>query len=542
MTTQKYDWEDGVDVVVKETTAKKNAHPPGTSIIWHAHSGDYPATITGIMGIDQQTYEVMYTIDCPLQPGNSGIPASKISLTTNEHTTDDELDPDQALDKNFKPPDQAAEDAEDSKRITPRRVGAAIMAMVQVAEGLAASPSRRMLDLLVPLISELPENERDLLELYQVFKTKDAVDAFLSQCSPPPGEPVFESFSFDALLSLPPKPWLIDQVIGRGDIGMIYGPPGCGKTFVVIDLILAACTGEQWAKRFDPVSKLNVAYCAGEGISGLPSRFKAAARRYSVTSLPMFTFFKTIPQFFIGNAEDDITAATIKQFVREWKKRQTEEQTKPLDILVIDTLHTATTAADENSAKDMGQVLHLCRETSLDLGCAIILVHHTNKTGSAERGSSALRGAMDFMVEVRKISETGTKAVMSCAKLKDGEQWKEQTFDLTAMEDSVCVWWDEPGDSESGDKRKTKTGNEILDVLSSGTEGRKLTAKQIGDAMGITQQAVNRVIARLVKDKFVCRHEEQDARGSWLFSITTTGKDALSGASVSDEELSKHGI
>ena len=50
---------------------------------------------------------------------------------------------------------------------------------------------------------------------------------------------------------------------------------GSGKTFVVIDLIGAMVSGEQFANRFSMMRPLNVGYCAGEGVSGLPARFKA---------------------------------------------------------------------------------------------------------------------------------------------------------------------------------------------------------------------------------------------------------------------------
>ena len=59
---------------------------------------------------------------------------------------------------------------------------------------------------------------------------------------------------------------------------------------------------------------------------------------------------------------------------------------------------------------------------------------------------------MDCMIEIKRISEnnTSTKEVMHCAKLKDGEAWKDQTFDLAAMGESVRVWWDEPSEASEG--------------------------------------------------------------------------------------------
>ena len=201
---------------------------------------------------------------------------------------------------------------------------------------------------------------------------------------------IFKPYTFNNLLEMPSKEWLLEKIFGVKDVGMIYSAPGCGKTFVVIDMIIMLCTGNLWAGRFNVQRCLNVTYCAGEGVGGLPSRFKAAAKYYGITSLHNFTFYPIPPQLF-----DDGAEATIKQFCKEWQARQLEKAADALDVLIIDTLHTATVGADENSAQQMGKALHACRWIANELGCAVILVHHTNKTGGMERGSSALRGAMD---------------------------------------------------------------------------------------------------------------------------------------------------
>lgn len=305
----------------------------------------------------------------------------------------------------------------------------------------------------------------------------------------------FTPLSLDDLLNLPPKDWIVDQLIGRGDIGMVYGAPGCGKTFVVIDIIMAACVGKQWAMRFDIAQPLNVAYCAGEGVSGLPARFAAAAQHHGITTLDNFTFFRSVPQLYADSEAAEIIS--IGQFIREWKARQGQGQARPLDILVIDTLHTATTDADENTAKDMGKVLHACRWAAQELGCAVVLVHHTNKSGSAERGSSALRGGMDFMIEIKRTSEGShnTKAVMHCAKLKDGEAWKDQTFDLTAMGDSVRVWWDEPSDSPtSRESGKQQQDIESIIGLLKEKPGIRYPAKAIAERIAVTASHVNKLL------------------------------------------------
>lgn len=320
--------------------------------------------------------------------------------------------------------------------------------------------------------------------------------ATVGQVKEPQFLPKFKPWSMTDLLAMPLKEWLIDQIIGAGDLAMVYGGPGTGKTFVIIDLIFVVCLGRQFAERFDVTRPLNVAYAAGEGGSGLPARFAAAADFHGITNLPNFTYFDTTPQLYTS----DNAYATYRDFIYEWKQRQAVGLAQPLDILIIDTLHSATAGADENSSQHMGIVLQSAKLAAKELGCAVILVHHTNKGGSAERGSSSLRGAMDCMIEIRRISDNGigTKAVMHCAKLKDGESWKDQTFDLVASGDSVRVWWDEPSIDGKG-KGKEAQHKKMMLAFMTKNAGKKLTAKALGEVAGVGQSHANRMLASMVE-------------------------------------------
>jgi len=405
--------------------------------------------------------------------GNGAL--SHPNFTTNG-THPQEADYEALLDGHLLTPDElmSAEQL-DAKKV------AALAEQIVPFEGAAR---QRALEALAHLIGYTPQSEREAIEsallILGIFKNKQSVEQYLLSCPQPPGAPKFLPMSLADLLAMPPKEWMIEQVLGRGDAGMLYGPPGSGKTFVVIDMIFSACLGKQFAMRFDVGKEMQVAYCAGEGASGLPARFAAAAERYGVSELPGLTYFSVVPQLFYGAGEAD-ELETIERFVREWKERQGAGQAKPLDLLVIDTMHSAAVSADENSAKDMGRVLQLTKYASKALGCAVLLIHHSNKAGTGERGSSSLRGAMDCMIEVKP---TAGKFSMSCEKLKDGEQWKAQTFDLVSSAESVRVWWDEPGEMSTTGTKSKQQKSQIADLLK-GKPGVRWTASALGEAVGL---------------------------------------------------------
>lgn len=360
-----------------------------------------------------------------------------------------------------------------------------VQALVAQVADYTGDARQAVLEALRALIGHLPTEERQRLDLYPLFAPPDQhkqIESFLASCPAPAGVPIFHPLTFVDLLGRPPKEWLLEEVFGAGDIGMIYGPPGSGKTFIVIDLCMAACLGRLWAMRFTVARPLAIAYCAGEGLGGLPQRFAAAAQHHGIEDLANFTFFESAPQLFTPERDaGSATAETIGRFVREWQQRQQNGQASELDLLIVDTLHSATAGADENSAQDMGQVLQAVKAASKALGCAVLLVHHTNKAGTGERGSSAMRGALDFMIEVKP---TAGKFAMECAKLKDSAAWKPQTFDLIELGGSARVWWDEPGELDGKAGKQAQDIEAILAVLR-GSPSTRYTAALLAETIGM---------------------------------------------------------
>jgi hypothetical protein len=93
-------------------------------------------------------------------------------------------------------------------------------------------------------------------------------------------------------------------------------------------------------------------------------------------------------------------------------------QAKAAKLVVFDTLAWAMVGGDENMVRDMQLLINHCRIIQERLGVAVMLVHHSGKSNSSERGSSALRGGADVMIEV--VSEDDLIALV-CGKSKDAE-------------------------------------------------------------------------------------------------------------------------
>lgn len=451
-----------------------------------------------------------------------GIPEAQAGLSTSNgaHPQYSTVSPDQILSISDEVERLAAgsfrtrEQLEAEQRLSAAKVGDLLSVVLTWPD----EPKQQTLSKLKDLVGLLSREERRehaiTSHLYKELKTHEAVEAWLDACGEPPGQPVFKPMGLGGLLSRPRKQWLIDNVIGAGDLGMIYGSPGSGKTFVTVDMVFAACLGQEFARRFFTNKQMSVAYCAGEGVSGLPQRFAAAAEYYGVDDLPNFTFFDVIPQLYTDD-QAGAEIASMQNFITEQLARQAAGQAHQLDLLILDTLHAATEGADENSAKDMGKVLHLLRHASRALGCAVLLVHHSNKAGTGERGSSSLRGAMDTMLEVKPISN---KFMLCCEKLKDGEQWKSQTFSLVEKADSVRVWWDEPADESN---KKNEKSDRLLAELKR-YAGKRFTAKSLAEIVGGSQSAATNALSRLEQTGEIMRalqdpDKESSNRNPWVY-------------------------
>ena len=97
-------------------------------------------------------------------------------------------------------------------------------------------------------------------------------------------------------------------------------------------------------------------------------------------------------------------------------------------VVFLDTLNRAAPTADENSSKDMGEILTAAKTLQALTGGLVALVHHTGKNVAAGlRGHSSLFAAMDAAVEV---SRDGDRREWKVAKSKDGQDGDAHPFKL----------------------------------------------------------------------------------------------------------------
>lgn len=203
--------------------------------------------------------------------------------------------------------------------------------------------------------------------------------------------------------------WLIKHLLPAFGLAVVYGPPGCGKTFVVLDAVLHVAMGRDWAGK--PVKPAAVIYIAAEGGHGFANRIVAARMHLNIPDDIAFGLITVAPN--LGMEKGD-AALLIKEI-----KTQVEKLGWTVGAIVIDTLSRVMAGADENAASDMGRFVRNADLVSKAFHCLTIAVHHTGKDADrGMRGSSSLHGAADAEWEVGSDDHSKTIRV---AKQKDGE-------------------------------------------------------------------------------------------------------------------------
>jgi hypothetical protein len=239
---------------------------------------------------------------------------------------------------------------------------------------------------------------------------KEVLELLLDGATEPPKpEPRYKLLNGADLAALPPLAWRVRGVLPAVGLAGLYGPSTSGKSFLSFDLAAAIAEGQIWfGCRVEPTS---VVYAALEGEAGFKLRAQAWEARNG-RALPDDLHMMMQP-FQLTNVLDARDLAAVVPAGA---------------VLFLDTLNRAAPTTDENSSKDMGEVLEAAKRLQAITGGLVVLIHHTGKdTSKGLRGHSSLFAALDAAIEV---SRDGDRREWKVAKSKDGADGDAHPFRL----------------------------------------------------------------------------------------------------------------
>jgi hypothetical protein len=204
---------------------------------------------------------------------------------------------------------------------------------------------------------------------------------------------------------------------------VIYGPPGCGKSFLALDVGMRVACGTKFFGKHSATGA--VVYVAAEAAQGMGKRIVAACTNMSVerTDVPL-GLVTSAPNLGKSSIDCDLLIGSIKH--------QQPLLNLPIKLVVIDTLARTLQDGDENSSSEMNAFIAKVDRIAEAFECLVIVVHHSGKDGArGMRGSSALHGAAD--VEWC-VSKSGNSHGVELVKQKEGESGQKWTFSLGVLD------------------------------------------------------------------------------------------------------------
>ncbi|MGY2734920.1 AAA family ATPase [Sphingomonas sp. UYP23] len=215
--------------------------------------------------------------------------------------------------------------------------------------------------------------------------------------------------------------WLVEELIPSQGLCLVYGHPGCGKSFFALDMALHIAQGAAWRDR-DVVQGL-VVYIGAEGQRGLRQRVAAFKKHHGVHELP----FGLIPvEVNLLEAEGDLAKviATIQSV--------TERYNLPVGMIVIDTLSRTFGGGDEIGSDMVSYINNVGRLQHM-FSCATMVIHHRPKDSANEtpRGHGSLWGACDTII---LVEDKGGPKQAKVTKQKDAEPAAPVVFELKVVE------------------------------------------------------------------------------------------------------------
>jgi len=235
---------------------------------------------------------------------------------------------------------------------------------------------------------KLPPEVKDVCEFFERYN----LDALRLIVERQPAAGASRWKLLDLTLEPPPVQWLVDDLVCRGDIHLILGEPGIGKSWLTMSLALAVASGaDEWlGHKLHEAGK--VLYLDEENPEDLVyDRF----RKLGMTEADA----KNIRYINNEGIRLDRIADDLLDEALEFGPT----------LIVLDSL-TRFHTEDENNAGAMSKLFNealkpLARKTH----AAVVLIHHAKKTDSnssyhRSRGSGDITASVDSGLDVREIA------------------------------------------------------------------------------------------------------------------------------------------
>lgn len=308
--------------------------------------------------------------------------------------------------------------------------------------------------------------------------------------------------TFDALEALDfdePIDWLVEGLVGFGDVVTVAGAGGTGKTYAMVDLAVAIAVQNNWLDF--PVRKTKVLIIDEEsGRKRLMRRLGRVIRGHFAEDLIKKGDITCI-SLPILNLRDPAEAILLTAKIQELGA----------GLVVIDALIDIAGGADENKSQEMHQIFQRLRKIADDTGATIIVIHHTNKAGDV-RGSTAIKGACDLILLVEK-KESSPNMDFETVKARDIEPLKF----AAVMNFSEGMTWMTGSATRQREQQLTRPQRWVINYLKD--HGPSTRNAITGEPETCSTRAASDAIYQLAERKIIYRTNPEIMTGRGIEAI-----------------------
>lgn len=189
-----------------------------------------------------------------------------------------------------------------------------------------------------------------------------------------------------------------------GEVGLIVAPGATGKSYFVLNIMLACCglTQNHLVKK-----AIKVLYVSLEDrLEDIQRRLAAYSKALDLNEEKLKETdlnFKIIE----NKSADRLIIKGIPPEDNElWQELNELIQEEKYELIIVDTLIKSYAGFQENDNPDMAMVLSYFNNLAIDNNCSILLLHHTNKGAinpNAEINQSIARGASSLVDNARYV-------------------------------------------------------------------------------------------------------------------------------------------
>lgn len=312
--------------------------------------------------------------------------------------------------------------------------------------------------------------------------SKRACNAPLLTDSAPTVKPGLMAVSVEELLTmtLPQREFILNPVIPRQGLVMIYAPRGIGKTYLALSLAYAVASG-QWVFRWQAPKPRRVLYLDGEmPANTMQERLAAIVAGYELEP-PEPEWLRLITPDLQGLGRRMPNLAT--------QEGQTALQPhlEGVELVVLDNLATLARAGRENDAEGWLPV----QEWMLAMrqrGISVCAIHHAGK-GGQQRGTSSREDVLDTVIALKRPcdyrQEEGARFEVHLEKARGICGDDAKSFEATLETQGEALVW----------RCKDIEDVQLAQVRALLADG--LSYRDIAEETGISKSSVQRIKRKL---------------------------------------------